>query len=98
MSPRLWHKKNSLLLLCIVSNANLHVHRLFNTNLAEYQHHTNTIPSRSLLHSRTLSCSGELKVGAVGCVAGSSASAHVEDVDSGGSEARHHHTGGFGPR
>lgn len=46
----------------------------------------------------TLSCSSKFKVGAVSRVASSGASSHVEDVDSGGSEACYHHTGGFGPR
>lgn len=47
-------------------------------------------------HSRTLSCSSELEVWAVGCVASGGASAHMEDVDGGGSEACHHHTGILG--
>lgn len=59
---------------------------------------TNTTPWCSLLHIRTLGCGKELKVGAVRCVSSSGASAHMEDVDSRGSEARYHHAGGFGPR
>lgn len=58
----------------------------------------------SLKHSRgkhkpirTVSCSGKLKVGAVGCVAVSSVSSHMEDVDGGGSEACDYHAEGFGP-
>ena len=66
---------------------------------SQYEHKQKAqFPSAHSPHSRTLSCSSELKVGAVRCVASSSASAHMEDIDSRGSEARYHHTGGFGPR
>lgn len=83
----------------------LYIHWHFNTNLTQYYYitsasintNTGTIPSCSLLYKRTLSGSNKLKVGAVRCVASSSASTHVEDIDSRGSEACYHHAGGFGP-
>lgn len=66
---------------------------------SQYEHKQKAqFPNAHSPNNRTLSCSSELKVGAVRRVASSSASAHVEDIDSRGSEARYHHAGGFGPR
>lgn len=53
--------------------------------------------TNSNIHPHTLRCSCKLKVGAVSCVAGWSTSPHMKDVNSRGSEACDHHSGGFGP-
>ena len=84
----------------------LHIHWDLNTNPTDSESLLpNTHKTKPLLlytppppppRTRTLCCGGKLKVGAVSGVTRSSASAHVEDIHSGGSEACDHHAGGSG--